>query len=608
MLCAQRVFASILLTFCLTISAAAQSAWVQVEAQPSLAQAQERVRDYAQFLPDVNGFALGGGWYGIALGPYGPADAAARLRQLRRDGNIPRDSFVALGDNYRQQFWPIGAGALSNVEPLAPTTIPTTIPTTTPEPATDAPVLDEDVVEAAPVIAEPVFDVPQVPEYIPDETVAEARRSEQALSRDEKLELQTALKWAGFYTAAIDGAFGRGTRRSMAAYQDAQDWPATGVLTTAQRTVLFKDYNAVLEGLGFQTVQDVDAGISVKMPTAMVKFEKFEPPFVHYSMNGDPLPKVLLISQSGTQDSFAGLYDIIQTLEVVPLDGPRDRKGGEFEITGRNDTLTSYTFARLQRGEIKGFVLIWPTGDDARLARIVQEMRTSFRALDGVLDDALSDPSDQGVNLLSGMELRTPQLSRSGFFVDAAGTVVTTASVVQSCGRITLDDVYEATVSYSDAASGLAILKPITSLAPASFASFQTEVPRLSSEVAVAGYSYDGLLGAPTVTFGRLSDIRDLGGNDKLDRLAMLTLPGDAGGPVMDRGGAVLGMLLPRAADQDRNLPDDVQFSVDAAVIKAALENAGIAPRRVEHSQNIAPADLSVEARGITVLVSCWDQ
>jgi len=600
MLGAHRFLLSILFSISMSFAAFAQSVWVQIEAQPSLAEAQERVRDYAQFLPDVNGFSLGGGWYGIALGPYDRADATARLRQLRRDGNIPRDSFVAIGNNYRQQFWPIGGTALAPVTPEPPETAEqdTAIEAT---PETEAPT-QEPTTEESPVIATPVE-----PEYVPDETSTEARRSEQALSRDEKKELQVALKWAGFYTAAIDGSFGRGTRASMAAYQEAQDWPATGILTTAQRAALFKEYNAVLEGLGFQVVQDVDAGISVKMPTAMVKFERFEPPFVHYSIEGSDIPKILLISQRGDQNTLAGLYDIMQTLSVVPLEGPRERRKTEFEITGINETLTSYSYARLQRGEIKGFVLIWPTGDETRQTRIVQDMRASFRALDGVLEEDLADPATQGINLLSGMEVRTPQISRSGFFVDSEGTVVTTSSVVQSCGRITLDDTYEATVSFTDDASGLAILKPTSSLSPARFASFQTEIPRLSSEVAVAGYSYDGILGAPTVTFGRLTDIRDLTGNDDLDRLALMTLPGDAGGPVVDRGGAVLGMLLPKVEDSGRSLPQDVQFSVDAAVIKAALEGAGIAPRRVERTQNIAPADLSEEARDITVLVSCWE-
>ena len=53
--------------------AAAQSSedvvWVQIEAHPSLSVAQARARLYAGSLEDVNGFALGGNWYGIVLGP-----------------------------------------------------------------------------------------------------------------------------------------------------------------------------------------------------------------------------------------------------------------------------------------------------------------------------------------------------------------------------------------------------------------------------------------------------------------------------------------------------------------------------------------------------------
>ena len=50
--------------------------------------------------------------------------------------------------------------------------------------------------------------------------------------------MQTALQWFGFYTSTIDGAFGRGTRASMAAWQEAQGLDPTGILTTAQRATL----------------------------------------------------------------------------------------------------------------------------------------------------------------------------------------------------------------------------------------------------------------------------------------------------------------------------------------------------------------------------------
>ena len=87
--------------------AAAQSAqevvWVQIEAHPSLATATDRARDYAGAIEDVNGFALGGGWYGIALGPYARDDAEQVLRVYRRNLGLPATVLAAGGQ--RAESW-----------------------------------------------------------------------------------------------------------------------------------------------------------------------------------------------------------------------------------------------------------------------------------------------------------------------------------------------------------------------------------------------------------------------------------------------------------------------------------------------------------------------
>jgi len=108
-----RVFLAILILTFVPLGAFAQERpfWVQIEAQPTLTQAQDRVRSYDVQLDDVAGYAIGSGWYGIVLGPYARADADTLLRDLRNRGLVPRDSFIADGRNFRQQFWPIGVGA-----------------------------------------------------------------------------------------------------------------------------------------------------------------------------------------------------------------------------------------------------------------------------------------------------------------------------------------------------------------------------------------------------------------------------------------------------------------------------------------------------------------
>ena len=71
---------------------AQERVFIQIEAQPSLTQAEAALRGYASRLDNVNGFSLGGGWYGIALGPYSPDDAGQLLRNLRAFWEFERAS------------------------------------------------------------------------------------------------------------------------------------------------------------------------------------------------------------------------------------------------------------------------------------------------------------------------------------------------------------------------------------------------------------------------------------------------------------------------------------------------------------------------------------
>ncbi|MFG6591517.1 serine protease [Sulfitobacter sp. 1A12157] len=594
--------------------ARAQSAedvvWVQIEAQPSLAEATDRARAYETLLDDVNGFALGGGWYGIAVGPYRREDAELVLRSYVRDGLVPRDSFIQQSSRFQQQFWPVGDNVLETGVIDAPVGVDGNAPeeaaaaSTTPDVTTTPldPAGTEGETEAAEAESAPA---PTPPE--PDETPAEARRSERALSAQERKDLQIALQWAGFYDAAIDGAFGRGTRASMRAWQGANSYEPTGVLTTRQRAALMAQYNAVLDGLGLQLVRDEKAGIEIMMPTAEVNFARYEPPFAHYDSSGNIGARVLLISQPGNQDTLYGLYDIMQTLEIVPLDGPRERKRNSFELIGENGSIISQTQVSLENGRIKGFTLIWPAGDEDRRRRVVAEMSKSLTRLPGVLDAAAGNNDTQAIDLVAGLQIRQPKIARSGFFIDGNGAVVTTSEVVASCGRVTLDADTDATVVATDEARGLALLKPESRLAPLAVAEFSTEAPRLKSEISVAGYSYEGVLSAATLTFGALSDLKGLDGDETLKRLSVKAQPGDAGGPVFDENGHVVGMLLPQS-DADRKLPEDVSFALDGDVILKAAQDAGLGSTQAQGATGpIAPRDLTLRAQGMTVLVSCWE-
>ena len=560
--------------------------WVQIEARPTYNAALERIETYSETLPNVSGFALQGGWYAITLGPFGRDEAEDVLRSFRQQGRIPNDSYIALSSSYGQQYWPPGAdvlglGSIAAISGLAVTT--PDAPTAQSTPTT--------------VVPQPISD---------DETPAQARRSEATLSPDDRRALQRALQWAGVYNSTIDGAFGRGTRNAMAAWQATNGFESTGVLTTAQRAALFAQYNAILDGLEMQVVRDLEAGIEIKLPTGAVAFDRYDPPFAQYNATGDIPARVLLISQAGDVRTLASLYEIMQTLRIVPTEGPRRLNRTSFTLIGEAADFISQTEVSLSDGEIKGFTLVWPAGDEARRARVLDEMRSSLVRRTGVIDPTRGLPEDQRIDLGAGLEVRKPILSRSGFYVDPRGTVVTLAQGVERCARITLDDLYDATISRVDAQGGIAVLQPKEALSPPAFAQFSPALPRLQSEVAVAGYSFEGQLGAASMTFGTLDDDKGLGGEPELSRLSLPALPGDVGGPVFDGNGHVFGMLLPQP-EGDRRLPDGVRFALAGDALSNALTRAGLPVQTGTQTAQLAPEDIADRGIGMTVLVSCWE-
>lgn len=587
--------------FVATAVFAQDSYWVRLEANNTVREAEEASRRFAEKFENVNTFRLGRtNWYATAVGPFTPEGAAEKLAEMRRAGGIPSDSYVSDSSSFGQQIWPVGANALND----AP--VETAVDQAVAQNAEEESGAQSTAENAAQTAAEAAPETEPEPAPEPEENRAQALRSERALDRPAREALQVALQWEGYYSAAIDGAFGPGTRNSMAQWQAAKGYEQTGVLTTKQRAELLGDYQDMLASLGLADVTDEKAGIKMMIPVSVVSFDRYEAPFAHYE--GDKGVRVVLISQSGDRATLFGLYDILQTLEVVPAEGERARREQSFTITGEDGSIVSYTEAKLVDGAVKGFMLVWPKGDEKRRSLVLEAMRDSFTSTGTtVLDDnAGLDVAMQSVDLVSGLEIRRADRARTGFFVDGAGAVLTTTEAVAQCREITLDESYQATVVAQDASLGIALLKPNDALAPVAVAEFLTNEPRIQSALSVAGFSFGGRLSSATLTFGALADVRGLDGGDKVMRLDLEAQDGDAGGPVMDAGGAVVGMLQAAPPEGTRQFPPEVSFAVKSGALAAFLGENGVSAAATDLSGAMTPHDLSVHAADLSVLVSCW--
>jgi S1-C subfamily serine protease len=584
--------ATLVLAMALMLPATAraqQGAFIQVESHATLGETERRARAYSQIVDNVNAFRAQTGLYAIALGPYTAPDAQALLQELLARGLVPQDSFVLNGAPYVNQVYPVGANALAQpTQPLE---------------AESAQIAAAETAEAA----EPAPEETAAPVQ-PEETLPEARRSEAQLDRAAREALQIALEWFGFYDAGIDAAFGPGTRAGMAAWQEDRGFEPTGVLTTRQRAQLLGEYQGELAALGMETVRDERAGIEIGLPMAMVEFAGHNFPFAQFDPVGDSGVQILLISQPGDRNTLFGLYEIMQTLEIVPLEGDRERQGDSFLLTGQSDTLRSHTEARLVGGAVKGFTLVWPPERDEQMARVLPMMQQSFTALDGALDPgAVPDDAAAEVDMVSGLEVRQPDRVRSGFFIDAQGTVLTTTEAVAGqCGRILINEAYPAEVSYSDDALRLAVLRPQQRLAPLAYAEMAETPGRLRDDIAVAGFPFEGALNAASMAFGTLAALEGINGEETIQRLDIATEASEAGGPVLDSTGSVLGMVLPGMAS-GRALPDGVTLALRSDRLGAVLSQAGITTTSSDRSGTLNRERLARLGADMTVTVSCWN-
>jgi len=555
---------------------AAQQSWIQVESQRTVTATRDRAQFFATTLPDTRAFLTKTGWYAIVIGPMSGAQAKTTLARLKSSGQIPPDSLITKGESYISQLWPLSTGAQS--------------PTTATEDTNPQP--DASVGAA----------------LIPDPDLNATRKLERKWTRTQKKQYQSYLVWTGDYAGAIDGSYGRGTRRSIRSFQTRNGFQPTGWMTGQQRDLLVKQHDDAYARLGVEKVRNLDAGIEILMPTNLVAFSRFEPPFAIYGAKNDSKVEVRLISQKANAATLADLYDRMSAMDFVPADGYRRKKRTWFVLSGRNDRVVSYTYVKLKKGLLKGFSLIWPPEQSRDMQPLATMMYDSFTPIQNyVLGDTVRE--DTGENgpqdLASGLDTPEPDRAQSGFRVNADGIIITSATAVQGCSRLTSNDgATNLEVLSQSALLKLAVLRPETPTSNAAYALFSDEAPDPGVPVSVAGFSYPEVMDIAALNYGTLTDVGTTAGNPNDIRVSAYLEAGDTGGPVLDDRGAVIGMQMHPAADATPANAANVVLK--ARSITDLLDSQKITYQINRGLDSISAEDMADMAGKFTVKISCW--
>lgn len=200
-----------------------------------------------------------------------------------------------------------------------------------------------------------------------------------------------------------------------------------------------------------------------------------------------------------------------------------------------------------------------------------------------------------------------PSSSGSGFFVNAAGWLVTNAHVVADCARLEIPGHRNPRPIFIDTENDLAavLVEPGGAVAPLSF---RSTAPRLAEPVAAIGFPLaDVLSESVRVTTGTVSSITGIGGDPRYIQVSAPVQPGNSGGPVIDRAGLVVGVASATLSDAAYARAQNVNFALSAEMTLRFLGVHGIAAATTAPTAGSGDLSLAAEAgaRG-TVPVRCY--
>ena len=200
----------------------------------------------------------------------------------------------------------------------------------------------------------------------------------------------------------------------------------------------------------------------------------------------------------------------------------------------------------------------------------------------------------------------------SGFFISPEGHLITNHHVVDECTEVRLTDGTKLERIAHNEQDDLALYQDQSKSEEHSFVPFRAgrEI-RPGEDIVVLGFPFSSSLSSSLkATTGIVSSL--LGDEDDRSRFQITASvnPGNSGGPVLDNTGQVVGVVVSRLVNRNRNgrpvQIQNVNFAIHLGIVRLFLAAHGI-----PYELNLSPvpletADIVTQGENYTVLLECW--
>ncbi len=210
---------------------------------------------------------------------------------------------------------------------------------------------------------------------------------------------------------------------------------------------------------------------------------------------------------------------------------------------------------------------------------------------------------------------KTIDKTGTGFVISTNGHIVTNHHVIDGCvgeihGNLSGESPIALRLVSGDETNDLALLQGSGS----SFkdvATIREKAIHPGDAVVAIGYPFHGLLTSDfTVTTGIVSSLSGLLNDTRYLQISAAIQPGNSGGPLLDSGGNVVGMVAAKLnaikfVKATGDIPENINFAIKTGTLRDFLDNSVVSYQTSEAKSDLKTADIAHNARAYTLLISC---
>ncbi|MBO1019399.1 trypsin-like peptidase domain-containing protein [Methylobacterium sp. SD274] len=403
-----------------------------------------------------------------------------------------------------------------------------------------------------------------------------AKAAFEPLPEAERKGLQDALVWTGDYNSVITGTFGRRTYDALLSYQRRAGHPAPGFPDAGMRAAMLAAGDAARKAARFTVKPDPASGVMIGVPERLLAKRSPQAGGTRWQ-SGDGRVTLDTKSFAPEETSLDALFARITAPGADRKVTYKIKRPDFLVVTGETATGKSYIRYAAAPGGVRGFTIGYDKALGLDVDRLVIAVANSFVPFPETADAA---PAQVAVKPGGTLDRSTPALAVKALpplvraavttgigLVVAPGRVLTSSSVLETCAAPRIAGA-AARIVKVDSGRGLALLEGTG--AKGRVATLAAKGSALTPGDALVVLGADGG-GGIAVSSGQAAG----------DRLSAPLQPGSSGAIVLDRDGALAGLVsrYPSSPRLVAGVAPPMSYPmVDGRVAFAFLAENGISP------------------------------